>query len=131
MDEESKPPENQDSQSDFLRPPIKAKKSRWGFRGKTVWDLLQLLIVPLMLALITVVFTWQQNGRQNELEDQRAREAQKIENQRAKAERARRHPGSHQTARIRGLDVCAEISNTCCRNIILPPFPLKPVACCR
>jgi len=56
-------------------------------RGKTVWDWLQLLIVPLMLALITVVFTWQQNNRQNELEAQRARQAQNIENQRAKAER--------------------------------------------
>jgi uncharacterized protein YjbI with pentapeptide repeats len=33
------------------------------------------------------VFTWQQNNRQNELEDQRARQAQNIENQRAKAER--------------------------------------------
>jgi uncharacterized protein YjbI with pentapeptide repeats len=40
-----------------------------------------------MLALITVVFTWQQNNRQNELEAQRARQAQNIENQRAKAER--------------------------------------------
>jgi uncharacterized protein YjbI with pentapeptide repeats len=58
-----------------------------GFENKTIWDWLQLLIVPLMLALITVVFTWQQNVRQNELEDQRAQQAQKIENQRAEAER--------------------------------------------
>jgi hypothetical protein len=58
-----------------------------GFRGKTLWDLPQLLVVPLMLALITVVFTWQQNVRQNELEDQRTRQAQKIEDQRAAAER--------------------------------------------
>jgi hypothetical protein len=56
------------------------------FGGKTVWDWLQLLVVPHMLALITVVFTWQQNVSQNQLEDQRARQAQKIENQRAEAE---------------------------------------------
>jgi uncharacterized protein YjbI with pentapeptide repeats len=55
-------------------------------RGKTLWDWLQLLIVPIVLALITVLFTWQQNNRQNELEDQRTRQAQKIENQRAEAE---------------------------------------------
>jgi uncharacterized protein YjbI with pentapeptide repeats len=40
-----------------------------------------------MLALITVVFTWQQTIRQNELEDQRTRQAQKLEDQRAEAER--------------------------------------------
>jgi len=60
------------------------------FGGKTVWDWLELLVVPLVLALITlvitVVFTWQQNVRQNELEDRRAQQAQKIENQRAQAE---------------------------------------------
>src|SRR3712207_1362168 len=57
------------------------------FGGKTVWDWMGLLIVPLMLALITVVFTWQQDARQNELENKRTRQAQKIENQRAEAER--------------------------------------------
>src|SRR5215208_4118426 len=60
------------------------------FGGKTVWDWLELLVVPLVLALITlvitVVFTSQQNVRQNELEDRRAQQAQKIENQRAQAE---------------------------------------------
>jgi uncharacterized protein YjbI with pentapeptide repeats len=57
------------------------------FGGKTGWEWLELLVVPLMLALITVVFTWQQNVRQNELEEQRTRQAQKIEGQRAEAER--------------------------------------------
>ena len=68
------------------------------FGGKTVWDWLQLLIVPIMLSLITVAFTWQQNTRQQQierqqnerqqqLEDHRAQQAQKIENQRAQAER--------------------------------------------
>ena len=55
--------------------------------GKTVWDWLQLLVVPLMLAVIGFWFTAQQEARQNELEEQRARQAQKIENQRAEAER--------------------------------------------
>jgi uncharacterized protein HemX len=61
---------------------------RWtGFRGKTVWDLLQLLIVPLALAVIGFWFTVQQDARQQRIEDQRAQQAQKIENQRAEAER--------------------------------------------
>jgi uncharacterized protein YjbI with pentapeptide repeats len=57
------------------------------FGGKPVWDWLQLLIVPLMLALISVVFTWQQDARQQRIENQRANQVQKIENQRAEAER--------------------------------------------
>jgi hypothetical protein len=63
------------------------KQSRWGFRGMTVREWLELLIVPVVLALITVVFTWQQNERQQDLEDQRVKQAQKIESQRAAAER--------------------------------------------
>ena len=55
--------------------------------GKTVWDWLQLLIVPIMLSLITVAFTWQQNERQQRIEGNRAKQAQKIENQSAEAER--------------------------------------------
>ena len=53
------------------------KGEPWTLRevgGKTVWDWLQLLIVPLMLVLITVVFTWQQDARQQEIEDQRAQD---------------------------------------------------------
>src|SRR5215203_3260825 len=61
---------------------------RWtGFRGMTVRDWLQLLIVPLALVVISFLFTAQQDQRQQELENQRAEQAQKIENQRAKAER--------------------------------------------
>ena len=62
--------------------------TRREFGGKTVWDWLQLLIVPIMLSLITVAFTWQQNARQQQIEDHRTQQAQKIENQRAEAERA-------------------------------------------
>ncbi len=44
------------------------------YAGKTVWDWLQLLIVPVMLLLITVAFTWQQNKRQEAIEEQRAQD---------------------------------------------------------
>jgi uncharacterized protein YjbI with pentapeptide repeats len=53
------------------------------FGGKTVWEWLQLLIVPVILSLITVVFTWQQNARQQDIEDQRAQAERTIEEQRA------------------------------------------------
>src|SRR5829696_1335451 len=50
---------------------------RWtGFRGMTVRDWLDLLVVPLALVVISFLFTTQQDQRQ-----------QKIENQRAEAER--------------------------------------------
>jgi uncharacterized protein YjbI with pentapeptide repeats len=57
------------------------------FGGKTAWDWLQLLIVPLMLAAIGFWFTAQQDARQQQIENQRAQQVQKIENQRAEAER--------------------------------------------
>jgi hypothetical protein len=63
------------------------KQSRWGFRGKTVWDWMSLLIVPLALVVIGLVFTMLQDARQQEIEDKRAQQAQRIENQRAEAER--------------------------------------------
>jgi uncharacterized protein YjbI with pentapeptide repeats len=53
----------------------------------SVRDWLQLLIVPLALAVIGFLFTMQQDARQQRVEDQRAQQAQKIENQRAQAER--------------------------------------------
>jgi hypothetical protein len=68
----------------------KGKRRPWSLRefgGKTVWDWMGLLIVPIVLSLITVVFAWQQDARQQRIEDQRAQQAQKIENQRAEAER--------------------------------------------
>ena len=71
-------------------PPSKrgAAWPRWtGFRGMTVRDWLQLLIVPLALVVIGFLFTAQQDQRQQKIEDQRAEQAQKIENQRAQAER--------------------------------------------
>ena len=63
-----------------------ANRGAWTRRelgGKTVWDWLQLLIVPIMLSLITIAFTCQQDVRQQHLADSRADEARKIEDQRA------------------------------------------------
>src|SRR5829696_1243284 len=81
MDHKPQPTENRE------RPPIEAKQSRWGFLVMTVREWLELLIVPVVLSLITVVFTWQQNERQQDLETKRTNQAQKIEDQRAEAER--------------------------------------------
>jgi hypothetical protein len=48
---------------------------RWsGLRGKTVWDWLQLLIVPFMLAALGFWFTAQQDARQQQIEEQRAQD---------------------------------------------------------
>jgi uncharacterized protein YjbI with pentapeptide repeats len=51
------------------------KESRWGFRGMTVRDWLQLLIVPFVLTVIGFVFTIQQDARQQAIENQRAQDA--------------------------------------------------------
>jgi uncharacterized protein YjbI with pentapeptide repeats len=55
--------------------------------GKTAWDWLQLLIVPLALAAIGFWFTAQQDARQQRIESKQAQQAQSIESERAKAER--------------------------------------------
>jgi uncharacterized protein YjbI with pentapeptide repeats len=44
------------------------------FWGKTHWEWMQLLIVPVALLLITVAFTWQQNNRQEAIEEQRTQD---------------------------------------------------------
>src|SRR5829696_1763117 len=70
------------------RPPWWKRLWAWTeFGKKSGWDLLQLLIVPLALAVIGFVFTMQQDARQQRIENQRAQQAQKIENRRAEAER--------------------------------------------
>ena len=51
---------------------------------RTLWDLLQLLIVPIALAGIGFFFTMQQDVRQQKIEDRRVQQAQEIENERAK-----------------------------------------------
>jgi hypothetical protein len=66
------------------RPPVRSRLwARAGFGDKTLWDLLQLLIVPLALAGIGFWFTWQQDVRQQDLEDRRAESARYVEEQRA------------------------------------------------
>jgi hypothetical protein len=62
------------------------KQSRWGFRGKTFWDWMQLFIVPLMLVIITIGFSYQQNVRQQKIEDQRAAAERELAEQRAQDE---------------------------------------------
>jgi uncharacterized protein YjbI with pentapeptide repeats len=56
------------------------------FGGKTLWDWLQLLIVPVVLSLITVAFAWQQDARQQRIEDQRAEAERELGVQRAQDE---------------------------------------------
>jgi uncharacterized protein YjbI with pentapeptide repeats len=60
---------------------------RWtGFRNKTVWDFLQLLIVPLMLVAIGFWFTAQQDARQQKIEKRRTEAEQELAVQRAQDE---------------------------------------------
>lgn len=54
-----------------------------GLRDKTAWDLLQLLVVPLMLAAVGFWFSAQQDARQRVIEDKRARIEREIEAKRA------------------------------------------------
>ena len=54
-----------------------------GFGGKPLWDWMQLLIVPLVLAIIGLLFQFQQAERQRALEKQQ----QALEDRRAEAER--------------------------------------------
>jgi uncharacterized protein YjbI with pentapeptide repeats len=62
------------------------KQSRWGFRGKTVWNWMELLIVPLALAVISLAFSVQQDARQQRVEDQRAEAERELAEQRAQDE---------------------------------------------
>jgi len=62
------------------------KQSRWGFRGMTVRDWLQLLIVPLALVVISFLFTTQQDQRQQHIENQRAEAERELAVQRAQDE---------------------------------------------
>jgi hypothetical protein len=60
---------------------------RWtGFRGMTVRDWLQLLIIPLALVVISFVFTMQQDARQQKIENQRAAAERELAEQRAQDE---------------------------------------------
>jgi hypothetical protein len=58
---------------------------RWpewtGFKRKTLWDWLQLLIVPIVLALIAIGFNLTETARDNQRQDQRAREDRQLAEQ--------------------------------------------------
>jgi hypothetical protein len=54
------------------------KQSRWGFRGKTVWDWLALLIVPFALVGFGLWFTAQQDQRQQQIGNQRAEDKREL-----------------------------------------------------
>ena len=56
------------------------------FGGKTLWDWMGLLIVPVVLSLITVVFAWQQDIRQDQIENKRAKAERELADQRAQDE---------------------------------------------
>lgn len=58
-----------------------------GFRGKTIWDWLQLFIVPLALVVVSFLFAMQQDERQETLQRQTAAREQDLENQRAEVDR--------------------------------------------
>jgi hypothetical protein len=53
---------------------IRAARSRTGFGDKTLWDWLQLLIVPLVLVIGGFSLTTLQDARQRAIEDQRAQD---------------------------------------------------------
>jgi uncharacterized protein YjbI with pentapeptide repeats len=90
MERKPKPTTEQDSQSEFRPPPNGTRKSRWGFRGKTVWDWLDLLLVPLILGIaavgLTAWFNAQQDARQNAIEERRAEAERELAEQRAQDE---------------------------------------------
>jgi uncharacterized protein YjbI with pentapeptide repeats len=47
-------------------------------RGRTLWDWMELLLVPLVLAIGAAFFTWVTNKREREIEDQRAQTEREI-----------------------------------------------------
>jgi uncharacterized protein YjbI with pentapeptide repeats len=60
---------------------------RTGFRGKTAWDWMELLIVPLVLAVGALLFNLSLSARQLETEERRAAAQIEAEDQRAQEER--------------------------------------------
>lgn len=63
------------------------QRREWtGFGKKTLWDWLQLLIVPFILAILGLLFTWSLDVRQQEAEANRAQAQLAAEEQRAQGE---------------------------------------------
>jgi uncharacterized protein YjbI with pentapeptide repeats len=78
-----------EEEPEVLRP--KTRRGRaWdltGFGGKTGWDWMELLIVPLVLAVGAFYFNYAQNERQQETEEARAERQVAADNLRAQEER--------------------------------------------
>ena len=55
----------------WIPPKKRDRWERWGLRGKTVWDWINLLVVPVMLALVAGLFTTLQIIYQSAAESQR------------------------------------------------------------
>src|SRR4051812_33970101 len=51
-------------------------------RAKTLWDWLGLLLIPLILAIGGILFTWSENRSARRLQEQREAEARQVEEQR-------------------------------------------------
>ena len=63
---------------------LKENLSWTGFRGKTLWDWLELFIIPSVLTFGLLWFDLAENERAREAEEQRAKSQLKVEEQRAK-----------------------------------------------
>jgi cytochrome c-type biogenesis protein CcmH/NrfF len=86
----------------------KQGRKPWTLRelgGKTLWDWLQLLIVPVALSLITVAFAWQQDARQQRIEDQRAEAERELAVQRAQDEALQTYIDQMGAFSLRGISV--------------------------
>src|SRR5918994_93405 len=80
------------------QPDPPSKWPRWtGFRGKTVWDWMDLLIVPLVLVVIGLGFTMLLDARQQDLENQRAEAERELAVQRAQDEALQAYLGQMNT----------------------------------
>lgn len=67
--------------------PVQEKpKKFFTLEGKTIWDVSQLLIIPLVLAIIAIYFNWSENRRNESTEANRIIEQRAIEADRANAE---------------------------------------------
>jgi uncharacterized protein YjbI with pentapeptide repeats len=80
---EDKGTRTSEREKDGTQPPPPKPWTLKEFGGKPVWDWMDLLIVPIVLALITVAFTVLQDARQQRIEDQRAEAERELAQQRA------------------------------------------------
>jgi len=83
-------------------------KGEWQ-REKTLWDWMDLLFVPLVVALGAAVFTWLTNKREREAEGNHVKAAADAEEQRAKTDRGIALDRSRETALQTYLDRMTEL----------------------